>query len=165
MRRSLFLYLFVFSLLLAVIIYTNGKRIADSKDERIHYLEEQLAATQGEVESFTTERNANRSFSLITNEEALSYLENSGLKPSEVIEKVESELINRNRTDADNVLVPYEGMEGHFRINKVKLINHKWLLASFSDGVYWGDLFLTYEVDDSGNVEISTKEAVLYPRN
>jgi hypothetical protein len=165
MRRSLFLYLFVFTLLLAVVIYTNGKRIADSKDEKITYLEDQLATAQGKVKSLASERNTEREFSLSTNEEALSYLENRGLNPSEVSEQVENELITRNRANADNDLVPFEGMEGHFRINKVKLLNHKWLLASFSDGSYWGDLFLTYEVNESGRIEVSTKEALLYPRN
>lgn len=165
MRRSFFLYLFVFSLLLAVIIYANGKRIADSKDERIEYLEEQLALAQKSADSLISERNASDSFSLVANEEALSYLENRGFNPSEIIEKVESELINRNRADADNDLVPFEGMDGHFRINKIKMLNHKWLLASFSDGTYWGDLFLTYEIDDAGNLEVSTEKALLYPGN
>lgn len=165
MRRSFFLYLFVFSLLLAVIIYANGKRIADSKDERIEYLEEQLALAQMSTDSLISERNTSDSFSLVANEEALSYLENRGFNPSEVIEKVESELINRNRADADNDLVPFKGMDGHFRINKIKMLNHKWLLASFSDGTYWGDLFLTYEIDDAGNLEVSTEKALLYPGN
>lgn len=163
MRRSFFLYLFVFSLLLAVIIYANGKRIADSKDERINYLEEQLALAQKKTDSLISEKNAADSFSLVTNEEALSYLENRGFNPSEIMERVESELINRNRADADNDLVPFEGMDGYFRINKIKILNHKWLIASFTDGTYWGDLFLTYEIDDEGNLEITTEKAILYP--
>ncbi len=165
MRKSFLLYLFVFSLLMAVVIYANGKRIADSKDEKIQALEEQLASLESELQVITSERDADRSFSLVANEEALSYLENRGFNPSEVIEKVESELINRNKADDDNDLVPFEGMEGHFRINKIKLLNHKWLLASFSDGAYWGDLFLTYDFDEEGNLEISTEKGLLYPRN
>jgi len=74
-------------------------------------------------------------------------------------------LINRNRADADNDLVPYEGMNGHFRINKIKLLNHKWILASFTDGKYWGDLFLIYEIGEDGKISVTTKEALLYTPN
>lgn len=166
MRRSLFLYLFVFSLLLAVVIYTNGKRIADSKDQRIKYLEKQLTLAQNVLDSLSSsEGNVRSSFFLINNEEALSYIEERGFDPKDVIEKVESKLINSNKASSDNKFIPYEGMQGYFRINKIELLNHRWILASFSDGFYWGDLFLTYNIDESGNIEISTQEAVLYPRS
>lgn len=166
MRKSFLLYLFVFTALLAVFVYVSGQSMIKSKDEKIEHLREDLALVEKRVDSLTSEAQGQQeSFSLVTNEEALSYLENRGLDPSEVIEKVESELINRNKADADNDLVPYEGMDGHFRINKIRLLNHKWILASFTDGTYWGDLFLTYEIGEGGNLEITTKEALLYTPN
>ncbi|MEG9326751.1 hypothetical protein V6B16_02285 [Salinimicrobium catena] len=166
MRKSLLLYLFVFTALLAVYIYVSGQSMLKSKEEKIEQLQEDLALAEQKVESLSSDAEGQQeSFSLVTNEEALSYLENRGLDPSDVIEKVESELISRNKADADNDLVPYEGMDGHFRINKIKLLNQKWILASFTDGTYWGDLFLTYEIGEDGNLEITTKEALLYTPN
>ena len=165
MRKSFLLYLFVFTALLAVFIYVSGQSMIKSKDEKIDDLQEDLSISEMKNDSLFSEVRAQQSFTLTGNEEALSYLENRGLDPSEVIEKVEAELINRNRADADNDLVPYEGMEGFFRINKVKLLNHKWILASFTDGKYWGDLFLTYEIEEDGSLSITTKEALLYPPN
>jgi hypothetical protein len=166
MRKSLLLYLFVFTALLAVYIYISGQSMLKSKEEKIEHLQEDLLLSEKRTDSLSSEAQGQQeSFSLATNEEAMSYLENRGMDPSEVIEKVESELISRNKADADNDLVPYEGMEGHFRINKIKLLNHKWILASFTDGTYWGDLFLTYEIGEDGNLEITTKEALLYTPN
>ena len=165
MRKSLLLYLFVFAALLAVYFYVSGLNIVESKDEKIEKLEADLELAESKSDSLATESISSESFSLISNEEALTYLENRGFDPTEVIQKVQDELISRNTADADNDLVPFEGMEGFFRINKVKLLNHKWAMATFTDGSSWGDLFLTYELDDSGNLEITTEKAVLYSRN
>lgn len=165
MRKSFLLYLFVFTALLAIFMYVSGQKMLNSKDHKIEALEEELVQAKQRSDSLFSEVSTSSTFSLTGNEEALSYLEEMGLNPSEVMEKVEAELINRNKADADNELVPYVGMEGFFRINKVKLINHKWILASFTDGTYWGDLFLTYQIDDNGNLEVETQKALLYPRN
>ncbi|MFD2518667.1 hypothetical protein [Salinimicrobium flavum] len=165
MRKSFLLYLFVFTALMAVIIYANGKRIADSKDAEIEKLEQRLEESEDRGEALSSDLSSAQSFTLSSNEEALTYLEQNGLDPVEVRTMIEDELISRNRADADNDLVPYAGMEGHFRINNIKLLNHKWLLASFTDGKYWGDLFLTYQFDENGKLEVTTEEAVLYTEN
>ncbi len=166
MRKSLLLYLFVFTALLAIFFYVNGQKMLEAKDRDLASLQAELEEAQYNLESAALQPAATQeTFSLTSNEEALTYLENRGFDPSEVIAKVEEELISRNRTDADNDLVPYEGMAGPFRVNKVKLLNHKWAIASFTDGTYWGELFISYELDDAGNIDLATEKAVLYPRN
>ena len=50
-------------------------------------------------------------------------------------------------------------------INTVKLLNHKWIIADFSDGVFWGELLLTYEVHDDSTVRFQVVESFLYPFN
>lgn len=158
------MYLFVFTALLAIFFYVNGNKIVDSKEQEIALLKSQLEETEYNPEA-SSKPTGNDSFSLVNNEEALTYLVNRGFDPSEIIAKVEEELISRNAADADNELIPYEGMAGHFRINKVKLLNHKWAIASFTDGSYWGDLFISYEIDDDANIDVATEKAVLYPNN
>ncbi len=165
MRKSLFLYLFVFTALLAIFIYVSGNKMIRAKDHEIKVLETEVQQAQNTTDSLYTEAASGGNFELNTNEEALSYFENRGFKASEVAQKVEDAIISRNKADADNDLIPYEGMEGFFRINKVKLVNHKWALASFTDGTYWGDLFVSYDLDDDGNISLTGEKAVLYPRN
>lgn len=164
MRKSILLYLFVFTALLAIFFYVNGQKMIESRDRDMEALEEKVNELEIAAE-VSSQNTSEETFSLDSNEEALIYLENRGLVPSEVSARVEEELISRNKADADNDLVPYEGMEGPFRINKVKLLNHKWAIASFTDGTYWGELFLSYELDEDGNVSLSTEKAVLYPKN
>lgn len=134
----------------------------NSKDEKIEELEAQLnsQASQPEIAAEPSDL-----YQLTSNEEAMSYLENRGFVPHEIAERIENELVSKNKAQADNELVPYEGMEGFFRINNVRVINHKWVLASFTDGTYWGDLFLTYDIDEEGVISFETKEAFVYPRN
>lgn len=159
------MYLFVFAVLLAVVFYVNGSKVLESKEKEIKSLREQLEEQEANIGYMTANPLQDDTFSLASNEEALSYLESRGFDTSEVMSTVEEELISKNLANADNVFIPYEGMEGPFRINKVKLLNHKWAIASFTDGTYWGELFLSYELNEAGNVELNTEKAVLYPRN
>lgn len=159
------MYLFVFTVLLAVVFYVNGSKLVASKDEEIESLRERLDEQSADAVATAEVVLQEDTFSLVSNQEALTYLENRGFDPSEVAAKVEEELISRNRTDADNDLVPYEGMEGPFRVNKVKLLNHKWAIASFTDGTYWGELFISFELNEAGEIDLMTEKAVLYPRN
>jgi hypothetical protein len=165
MRKSFLMYLFVFTVLLAVIFYANGSKLVESKDREIEALKEQLEEQRLNAEFSSEATLQEDTFSLTSNEEALSYLESRGFDPAEIISKVEEALISRNVADADNDLIPYEGMQGPFRINKVKLLNHKWAIASYTDGTYWGELFVIYEIDDNGEVEIFSEKALLYHQN
>ena len=165
MRKSFLMYLFVFAVLLAVVFYVNGSKVLESKEKEIESLKEELEEQEANIGYMTANPLQDDTFSLVSNEEALSYLESRGFDPAEVMSKAEDAIISRNSAEADNDLIPYDGMEGPFRVNKVKFLNHKWAIASFTDGTYWGEIFLSYELDDAGNVDLATEKAVLYPRN
>ena len=75
-------------------------------------------------------------FSLENNDDALAYYDHLGLdNPSGYIS---DKLLETNEQKGDNPLVPYEGMENDFKINKIKILNHQWIIADFSDGKYLG---------------------------
>lgn len=163
MRSKIFIYLFIFTLLFTVFIYVNDKKILDAKEDRIETLEEQLMMAQVKNETLANENLRLNYFSLATNEEAISYFENFGLEAEDVARRVQDEIIGRNKANEDNDLVPFSGMEGQMRINKVKLLNHKWAIADFTDGTYWGELLLSYDIDEEDNLEIATEKSLLYP--
>ncbi|WP_324719069.1 hypothetical protein [Salinimicrobium sp. HB62] len=165
MRKSILLYLFVFTALLAVFFYVNGNKKIQSQEQELETLKEKVNDLEVDAEAAAARNTPEETFTLISNEEALTYLENRGFDPIQVAARVEEELISRNKADVDNDLVPYEGMNGPFRVNKVKLLNHKWAIASFTDGTYWGELLISFELDEAGSPEITTEKAVLYPRN
>lgn len=165
MRRSFFLYLFVFALVVIVIQYSNASKMMGSKNERIEYLEEELDRISRQEDSLASLNASLNYFSLESNEGAMNYLEENGYDVQEVVQMVEYEVISGNKASEDHELVPFEGMDGNMRINKIKILNHRWILADFTDGSYWGELFITYFLDENGQLELRTDKSVLYPGN
>ncbi len=137
----------------------------DSKDSYIENLENKIAKIEESNNQLLSDNATLSYFSLSQNEEAYTYFEKMGINAAELEALLEDEIIGRNRANEDNDLVPYEGMNGVMRINKVKVLNHKWILADFTDGTYWGELFLMYELDDKNNLRLTTEKSFLYPPN
>jgi hypothetical protein len=149
MGNKILMYLFIFSLLFTIFIYVNDKRILDSKQERIESLENKLLTAEEEFSGNLNQTEENDYFSLENNEDALSYFEDA--------------IISKNTAGEDNPLVPHAGMEGNMRINKIKVLNHKWIIADFTDGTYWGEVFLSYEVTKDGELNFYPEKSFLYP--
>jgi hypothetical protein len=59
--------------------------------------------------------------------------------------------------------IPYTTMDRTFLINKIKVLNHKWLIANFSDGTHWGELLIFFKIDKVGDISFEIKEHFLYP--
>jgi len=151
--------------LFTIFIYVNDKKILDAKEAKIESLKDRLAEVEIEKDKLTRENLNLNYFSLAENEEAISYIERSGIDSKELALAIEDEIIGRNRAAEDNDLVPFEGMEGVMRINKVKILNHKWIIADFTDGTYWGELLISYRLDDNKNLILITEKSFLYPQN
>lgn len=165
MRSKIFIYLFIFTLMFTIFIYVNDKKILDSRDAQIENLESRLIQSQAVIEELQSRNNELEYFSLSKNEEALTYFENMGINAAELERVLEDEIVGRNRANEGNDLIPFEGIDGVMRINKVKVLNHKWIIADFTDGTYWGELFISYEIDENKNLTLNTEKSFLYPVN
>ena len=55
-------------------------------------------------------------------------------------------------------------MGGVFLINKVKVLNHKWIIANFSNGSLWGELLIEFNIDEDDNIIFKTIDKLLYPK-
>ncbi len=163
MRSKIFLYLFIFTLMFTIFIYVNDKKILDSQNATIESLEEKLEESQLQNQGLTQSNMEHSYFSLENNEQAISYFEEQGIDPETIENTLKEAIISRNQANEDNELVPFAGMNGIMRINKMKILNHKWILADFTDGTYWGELFITYEIDEDNNLNLNTEKSFLYP--
>ncbi len=163
MRKSLLLYLFVFAVLIAIFQYVSSRKMLESKDEKISAVEQEMEELRLRCDSATAESNDAEIFSFAENDAALSYFEDRGYDPSKIAQRVKDQIIGMNKASEDNELVPFEGMEGYMRINNIKILNHKWIIASFTDGSYWGEVFIKYSIDDENNLFLETQESLLYP--
>ena len=54
-------------------------------------------------------------------------------------------------------------MGGVFLINKVKVLNHKWIIANFSNGSIWGELLIEFNIDEFDKINFKTIDNFIYP--
>lgn len=163
MKKNIFLYLFVFAALIALYMVVNGGKMEQINLEHIQKLETEIVQLKDSVKRFQLKILDNQYFSLENNDDALVYYEHLNLK--NLTRYIEDKLLETNENKGDNPLVPYEGMNSDFKINKIKVLNHKWILADFSDGQYWGDLIIKYELKDDLGVDFALIEHLLYTRS
>lgn len=102
-------------------------------------------------------------FSLDTNEEALVYFEDLDFPVTSA--RIKDALYDTNLLGEEESLVPYAQMGGKFLINKIKVLNHKWVIADFSDGTFWGELLIKYQVAADGTLTFTVVEHFLYATN
>jgi len=164
MGNKILMYLFIFTLLFTIFIYVNDKKILDSKEERIESLTEKLAEVEAETGNYDDLTTDEDYFSLKNNEDAISYFENKGINSEDLILRIEDAIISKNSIEGDNPVVPVDGMEGDMKVNKIKVLNHKWIIADFTDGTYWGEVFLSYEVAQDGAIEFISEKSFIYPQ-
>lgn len=163
MKKNIFLYLFVFASLIALFLLMKGNKTAKTGAEKIERLQEQVTQLKDSVEKQQFRLMDMQYFSLENNDDALAYYDHLNLKnPTRYIE---DKLLETNEQKGDNPLIPYAGMESDFKINKIKVLNHKWLLADFSDGKYWGDLVIKYELKDDLSIDFTLVDHLLYTRS
>ena len=102
-------------------------------------------------------------FSLDTNEEALVYFDDLDFPVTSA--RIKDALYDTNLLGEEESLVPYAQMGGKFLINKIKVLNHKWVIADFSDGTFWGELLIKYQVAADGTLTFTVMEHFLYATN
>lgn len=166
MKQRIFIYLFIFSVLIILFQYVNSKRLLEFQNKKIEACETHVQTYKDSIATMQNEILNLSHFNLERNEDALSYFENKGYKVDELIPFIKDELYKLNEVSGEHPLVPYAASEGRkMMINTVKLLNHKWIIADFSDGVFWGEMFLTYEITDTQELKFNVVESFLYPFN
>ena len=97
------------------------------------------------------------------NDNAMTYYENQGYDPKNIETLVTEQIYAQNTESEGNPLIPYKGIESTMKINKLRFLNHRWVLADFTYGRYWGELIIQYDLDENKNLTLNTVESVLYP--
>nr|WP_298926966.1 hydrolase [uncultured Allomuricauda sp.] len=163
MKNKIFLYLFVFAALIVLYQFISTGNFEKAVNEDIGDLKKEVTELKDSLQQSQLKILDIQYFSLENNDDALAYYDHLNLKnPARYIE---DKLLETNEKKGNNPLVPYEGMENDFKINKIKILNHKWILADFSDGKYWGDLVIKYELKDDLGVDFTLMDHLLYARS
>ena len=146
-------------------MYINQKKIYENQEEKIEILKEKVTTSEAELKIVEAENSNLNYFSLQGNENAMSYFENLGYEADQIENLVTEQIYKQNTTEGSNPLVPYEGMASFMKINKVRFLNHKWLIADFTDGTYWGEMLIQFDLNEKKEITLNTIGSLLYPSN
>lgn len=164
MKGKIYLYLFVFTLLLVIFQFVNSKNVLDTYEKRIKSDEVKIEKYKDSIMKMADKNLELMHFNIDFNEDAQSYFERQGYDSEQLIKIIEDQLISTNVYEGeDHPIIPYASMtDNKIMINTIKLINHKWIVADFTDGKHWGELFLTYELSKDKNLDFKLVEYTMY---
>ncbi len=167
MKSRIFMYLFIFSVLLIIFQYVNSKNILDDYEKKITSYENKETKYQDSINKFREENFELNYFNIHNNDDALGYFERDGYNTDDLIPVIMDELYKMNEYDGDDhPIVPFASMtDSKILINKIRILNHKWIVANFTDGKHWGEIFLNYEIDENNNLKYLLTDYFLYPPN
>jgi len=134
-------------------ILKREEALLDEKQNSILILKSQKSLLQNRLE----EENY---FSLLGNQKSLLALGEA--YDDNIVSLIKDALYEINISEEKKLIIPYEDMGGVFLINQVKVLNHKWIIANFSNGSIWGELLIEYNIDEKG-ISFKTMDHLLYP--
>ncbi|CAH0335270.1 hypothetical protein DNC80_06915 [Flavobacterium sp. SOK18b] len=166
MKKSFLLYLTILAVLSTIFTYMFlSKEVAFEQkryDKTTKKLRDSIALLSNELQS------ANY-FSLEKNENAQNYFESGSndkmIQYEKLIPFVTEKLLDFNANPKGN---PYTGQDqigaNKFIINKVKILNHRWIIADYSDGEMWGEVLLKYFVNDDESISFEVNQSFIYQK-
>ena len=166
MKKSLLLYLFILAVLMNIYTYMFLSKEVTFEQDRFTKTTTKLKDSLASVTNKLTDANY---FSLKNNENAQNYFDSSSSEKTIQYEKlipvVTEKLLDFNANPKGN---PYTGQDqigaNKFIINKVKILNHRWIIADFSDGEIWGEVLLKYFVNADETISFEVNQSVLYQK-
>jgi len=166
MKKSLLLYALILSLVFNVYTYMYLSKEVTFEQEKYKKTATKL---KDSLQSVTNKLSDSDYFSLEKNENAQNYFESA--KSDKIrnyvtlVPYVTAQLLDLNADSKGN---PYTGQiqlgANKFSINKVKVLNHRWIIADFSDGEYWGEVLLKYFINDDESVTFEVNQSVIYQK-
>ena len=166
MKKSLFLYLTILAVLVALFTFMFLSKEVKFEQERYVKTTTKL---RDSIQLLKTKLADADYFSLEKNENAQNYFDtgssNKTIQYEKLIPVVTEKLLDFNANPKGN---PYTGQDqiaaNKFVINKVKVLNHRWIIAEFSDGEYWGEVLLKYFVNKDGSIDFEVNQSLLYQK-
>ncbi|WP_130735827.1 hydrolase [Flavobacterium sp. J27] len=159
--KNTFLYLFIFALLLNIFQYVNSNKILDAKEKEVQLTKERLKIARDSIITV----GYNDYFDIEKDQDAQDYFYSKNLDYVKVMQKVNEDMVDLNTKPNGNPLIPYEPIDGkNFIINKAKILNHRWIIAEFSNTELWGQILVKYFYNDDKPTDFETVETILYEK-
>jgi hypothetical protein len=160
MKKSLFLYLFIIAALMNIFTYKyfTSKEAGEKKPVAV----QDNKKLNDSITKLNDQLYDANYFSLEANDRAKNYLNQNDINAFS--EKVKQALLAYNDAPEGNKFTDQEKIsEQKFIINKVKILNHRWIIANYSDGKLWGEVLLKYFIEEDQTVSFEIMNSYLYP--
>lgn len=166
MKQSLFLYLTILAVLSSIFTYMFLSKQVEFEQKRYEKTTKKLRDSLRLVSNQLTDANY---FSLAKNENAQNYFDSGSsekiIQYEKLIPVVTEKLLDYNSNPKGN---PYTGQDqigaNKFIVNKVRILNHRWIIADFSDGEIWGEVLLKYFVNADDSISFEVNQSLLHQK-
>ncbi|TDS64217.1 hypothetical protein C8P70_10566 [Myroides indicus] len=161
MKHKVFFYLFLFSIVIIALLFNSNRNMLNSEEKKVSVLHKRIEILRDSLHMTSKDNDADY-FSLDYNDDAQEYFDFQNMDSD--IKKIREEILTLNHQENGNPLVPYGVIDGQkCIIDKMKFINHRWIIADFYAGAIHGEVLIKYFFSKEEPTQFSTIETVLYP--
>lgn len=149
---------------IAIFFSCEDKSPKDAAPLKQNLVQEDLTPAQmrDTIEKLRYQRDDYQYFDLDFNQDGKEFFERISIENPK--DWIITQLMQTNITsDAKHPLIDYLPRRAKkFQINKIKVLNHRWIICDFSDGLDWGELLLKYYVNEDKSLEFQVLDQILY---
>ncbi|MEJ6791266.1 MAG: hydrolase [Lacinutrix sp.] len=165
MKKRIFMYLFIFSVLLLLFQFINSKKIYDDSNRKVANSKTLVQKYKDSILVLKDDIHNLSQFSFDYNDYSYDYFLDQGYDVEKLMTTVKDALYSQNEYEGEeHPLVPYVSTtDTKIIINSIRVLNHKWIIADFTDGQLWGEMLVMYSLNDKGELNFRVAESLLNP--
>jgi hypothetical protein len=154
--KKLLLYGFIFSVLMNIFQLMYATKKFNFEGEQNEKFRKTITDSLTKI---IADKEEGDYFSLEHDDKAIDYLANYDI--NKLMPMIKEKLMDMNSNPKGNKLIPYDAMI----INKVRFLNHRWIIADFTGNASWGEVIIKYFIEKDGSISFETAETILYPQS
>ena len=159
MKNIISIFALGFIVLIMIFITTNYIKISSSNNSTAKSLSIKIDSLKKKYKLLDKRYSDEIYFSLNDNQEALAYFSN--IEVDSIVSFIRDQLYDKNFDNNTDFFIPVSNTNNKYFINKVKILNHKWIIADFSNGNRWGEMWIEYHFNEN-EINFYIKDYFLY---
>ena len=159
MKNKILIYVVCFISFTMIFLTINYVKISDLHSKNSKSLNKKIDSLEKNLKLLDKTFNDEIYFSLKDNQEALKYF--NDFEGDSLISYIRDQLYEKNFNKKSDFFIPISNNINKYLINKVKILNHRWIIADFSNGSEWGEMWIEYNFYNN-KIEFDIKEYFLY---
>ena len=164
--RSAYLYIVILLVLTNIFTYSYYSKDSEFVNQRYEKLKTKSMDSITVLGGMLIDANH---FTIDRNHDAQDYFDNKNTGRfihHEIIKKMIAEkIVAENKNKSGNPLANYPAIDGKgFEISKFQVINHRWVVADYSNGEYNGQVLLQYFVNEDESLDFEVIQSVIFAK-